>query len=162
MVDAGTHQVDMLRYVAGEVRDVFANFGQTSIHLLDPEATIYDSGSLSFTMESGAVGSMMESCMSKFYGSSDVRVFGPDFFLELSGNGKNLTIKDAERNETKTASVNASLAQCKAFVSAVISGSQQSILCNYEEGLKTLAFTMAANRSGAERRIVELESLWRE
>lgn len=156
LVDAGTHQVDMLRYVAGDFKDVFANFSQTSIRALDPDATIYDSGSLSFTMQSGAVGSMIESCMSKFHSGTEVKVFGQDFYLELSGNGKNLTIKEADRNETWSSEMNPFLEQCKSFVRAVSTGSREPILCDYEEGLKTLAFTLAANRSGVERRLIEL------
>jgi predicted dehydrogenase len=156
LVDAGTHQVDLIRFIAGEFKDVFANFGQTSIRQLDPDATIYDSGSLSFTMKSGAIGNMIESCMSKFFGGTEVRVWGSDFFVELSGNGKHLTIKEPDRTVAKSSERNASLEQAKAFVRAVLTGSQEPILCNYDDGLKTLAFTLGANRSGVERRVVEL------
>ncbi|WJH32822.1 Gfo/Idh/MocA family oxidoreductase [Paenibacillus sp. CC-CFT747] len=156
LVDAATHQVDLLRYAAGEFKEVFASFGQTAIRQLDPDATIYDSGALSFTMQSGAVGSLTESCMSTIHPGNEVRVYGSDFFLELSGNGRTLLIKDAGGEQTWTSEKNAFLEQARAFLQAVSTGSREPILCDYDDGLKTLEFTLAANRSGLERRVVEL------
>lgn len=156
LVDAATHQADMVRYLAGDVKDVYAKFSQKEIKKIDAEATIYDAGSLTFTMQSGAVGSLQESCLSKFHKGAEVRVYGFDFFVHLSGNGKTLTIMDEQQNTTRVANVVPMMEQAKAFLQAVETGSNESILCNYDDGLKTLEFILGANRSAEEQRTIEL------
>ncbi|MBP1988547.1 Gfo/Idh/MocA family protein [Paenibacillus eucommiae] len=147
LVDAVTHQIDMIRYISGEFSEVEAKFGRVSFEKLNPDVTIYDAGAITFTMESGAVGNITESCLSPHYSASDIKVFGPDFFLHLSNNGHTLTIIDSTQNITETTKVEAYFEQSKAFIEAVISGSQAPILSSYAEGLQTLAVTLAANKS---------------
>lgn len=156
LVDAGTHQVDTLRYIAGEYQNVYANFSSNEVHRLDPDATIYSGGALSFTMKSGAVGTMMESCITKYNGGSQVKIFGPDFALELSSNGKQLTIMDETGTTTRVSETIAATEQCLAFLKAVETGDRSAILSNYDEGLKTLEFTLEANRSAIVKQPIEL------
>lgn len=156
LVDAATHQADLIRFLAGEVKDVYAKFSQKEITKIDEKATIYDAGSLTFTMQSGAVGSLQETCLSKFHKGSEVRIYGYDFFVQLSKNGRTLTIMDEHQNMTRDAEVVAQHEQSKAFLQAVETGSQQSILCNYDDGLKTLKFILGANQSAVEQRTIIL------
>src|SRR5690606_18489697 len=96
LADAVTHQVDMIRYLAGEYQSVSARFGYNSIPGLYPDATIADAGAVTFSLSSGAVGTITESCISPHHGASEVKIFGADFFVQLSGNGRVLTIIDQE------------------------------------------------------------------
>lgn len=154
--DAVTHQIDMIRYLAGEYKDVSAQFGNNSIKTLKPEATIPDAGAVTFSLQSGAVGTITESCVSSFYGGSEIKFFGPDFFLHLAGNGKTLTIIDKEQNITITSKQDPAYEQDRTFVEAVAKGSGEAILCDYADGKKTLAFTLAAYRAAEERSTVSL------
>ncbi|WP_409344457.1 Gfo/Idh/MocA family protein [Paenibacillus sp. MBLB4367] len=154
LVDAVTHQVDMIRFMAGEFREVHANFGRLSFDRVNPEGTIYDAGAISFTMEQGTIGSITESCLSAYHSASDIKFFGQDFFVHLSGNGATLTIVDDKQNVTKVSKMDAYYEQSKAFIEAVKTGSRTPILSNYQDGLKTLAFTLAANRSSEESKPV--------
>jgi len=151
LVDTATHQVDMIRYVAGGIREVQAAFGRVSFDRTEPESTIPDAGTINFYMDSGAVGSLTESCLSPFHASSDIKLFGPDFFVHLVSNGSGLTIIDNERNLTVAAELDPGYEQCRALIDAVKSGNQSLILCDYAEALKTLEVTLAANRSSDER-----------
>ncbi|MDF2721359.1 MAG: oxidoreductase [Paenibacillus sp.] len=146
--DAVTHQIDMTRYIAGEFRNVYAQFGNNSIQGIYPEATIPDGGAVSFAMQNGAVGTLTESCISKLHSASEIKVFGPDYFLHLTGNGKNLTIKEKDQTETIESKLVASYEQDKAFIDAVASGSRDNILCTYSDGLRSLEVSLAAIRSG--------------
>ncbi|MBP1990694.1 Gfo/Idh/MocA family protein [Paenibacillus eucommiae] len=147
LVDTVTHQVDMIRYLAGEFREVRAQFGRVSFDQTDPESTIYDAGAISFSMNSGTIGSLTESCVSPFYSGSDIKFFGHDFFVHLSGNGSNLTIIDNEQHIVETNKLDPGYEQCRTLIEAIRSGSQASILCSYTDALRTLEVTLAANQS---------------
>lgn len=154
--DAVTHQIDMVRYVVGgEFRNVHAQFG-TKITDIYPDATIPDAGVMTFAMESGAVGTLTESCISKFHSASEIKIFGSDFFLHLAGNGGTLTIKDKDQNETFVSKQSPSYEQDKAFVEAVAAKSKDGILCSYEDGMRTLAVSLAAIRSGESGETIKL------
>jgi predicted dehydrogenase len=155
MVDSVTHQLDMVRFVAGEFREVYAQFSQTSMTRLNPEATIFDAGAVTFTLESGAVGTVTESCVSRLHGGSEVKLFGPDFFVHLYDNGAKLSIVDERHTETHVSKVNPYLAQDRTFIEAVASGKQEGILSSYADGLRSLAATLAPNYSFKERRAVD-------
>lgn len=151
LVDAVTHQIDMIRYVAGEFNEVEAKLGRVSFDSLQSKGSIYDAGSIAFSMEQGTVGSIAESCLSPFHTASDLKLFGHDFFVYLSQNGAVLTIIDGGQNETVTSAMDPYFEQCKAFVEAVTHRTQAPILSSYADGARTLAVTLAANRSSLER-----------
>lgn len=154
--DAVTHQIDMIRYLAGDYREVTAQFGRNTIRTLKPEATIPDAGAVTFSLESGAVGTITESCLSSFYSGSEIRFIGADFMLHLAGNGKILTIIDNTQNITMTSKLDPVYEQDNAFVQAVASGSGEGIKCNYADGMRTLAFTIAAYKAADERSAVRV------
>ncbi len=158
LVDAVTHQVDMIRYIAGEYSSVFCSAGRLSLEKVNPDATIYDASALSFTLKSGTVGSITESCFSPFHTGSEIKFFGADFFVHIELNGKKVTIVDKDQNETFTSEDNASFVQDRAFFDAILSGSQKLVLSNYADGMKTLEFSLAANRSAVERKNMEFRA----
>ncbi|WP_214627393.1 Gfo/Idh/MocA family protein [Paenibacillus agaridevorans] len=157
LVDAVTHQVDMIRYLAGELAEVHAHFGRASLTETAPESTIYDAGAISFATASGAVGSVTESCVSPYHRGSEIKLFGADFFVHIVNN-KTITIIDAERNETLTSDQNAMYMQDRAFVEAVKNGRQELVCSSYADGVRTLAFTLAANQSAVEKRTISLQA----
>jgi len=156
LADAVTHQVDMIRFVAGEYRNVSAMFGHNSIKSVYPDATIADAGAVTFTLQSGAVGTITESCVSNYHSESEIKFFGRDFFVGLSGNGQVLTISDKDQQITVTSRLDPAYEQDKAFVEAVAAGSSDNILCRYADGKNTLAFTLAAHKSAEERGTIEI------
>jgi len=151
LVDTATHQVDMIRYVGGEIREVQAVFGRVSFEQIEPDSTIPDAGAMNFVMDSGAVGSLTESCLSPFHAGSDIKFFGTDFFVHLSQNGSQLTLIDNEQNLTVTAERDPGYEQCRTLVDAVKSGNPSLILCDYADALRTLEVTLAANKSEQNR-----------
>jgi len=160
LVDAVTHQVDLVRYLIGEFAQVYASFGRNSIREINPEATIYDSGALTFTMANGAVGTLTESCLSPHHSGSEIKIFGPDYYLALSRNGSQITIVDEVQNVTKTTKMDAYFEQDKQFAQAVAANCSESILSSYGDAARTLAFTLAANRSFIEQQSVRLDEAW--
>ncbi|MCQ6559811.1 Gfo/Idh/MocA family protein [Paenibacillus mendelii] len=156
LVDAVTHQVDMIRYLAGEFHEVEAKFGRVSFDAQQKQGTIYDAGSITFSMEQGTIGSITESCFSVHHSASDVKLFGPDFFVHLSNNGFTLTIVDENQNETMTSTMEPYFEQCKTFIDAIARNTQESILSSYSDAARTLAVTLAANQSSLEHTALQL------
>lgn len=151
LVEQSTHQVDLIRYLAGDFKDVHAIHVQRHIHQLHPEATVYDVGVFSFTLQSGAAGNFSNTSLSRHYGRADVELFGRDFYIALEGNGTKLRIIDDEQDVTIESSLDFYLEQNRTFIEAVRTKRQDLILCDYDEAVATLAVTLAVNESAAER-----------
>ncbi|GGD98492.1 Gfo/Idh/MocA family protein [Paenibacillus nasutitermitis] len=154
LVEQSTHQLDLIRYLAGEFKEVQAIHVQRHIQQIDPEATAYDVGTVSFVLESGAIGNITSTCIANYGGRSGVEFYGHDFFVSIDG--ATLRIIDAQQDTTVKSEVDFYLEQDKAFVEAVRTGKQELLLCDYSEAADTLAVTLAANESAATRAAVSL------
>ncbi|UKS24685.1 Gfo/Idh/MocA family oxidoreductase [Paenibacillus sp. HWE-109] len=153
LVEQSTHQVDLVRYLAGEFDFVEANYAQRHIQRNYPEATVYDVGIVSFGLRSGALGTISNTSLSRHVGRGDVEFFGHDFYVSVSG--MTLRIVDDTQDITVTSEMDFYLEQNRAFVAAVKSGRQELVLGDYSEAAVTLEVTLAANESAeAKRRIV--------
>lgn len=153
LVDAVTHQVDLIRYLAGEFQEVYANFGRSVLDRTSPDTTIYDGGALTFRMASGAVGTITESCVSPIERGSVIKLIGEDFSLSIASNHQ-VTIADAAGSVTHSSEQNMMIEQARAFLSAVETGNQALIASDYRDARQTLRFTLAANRSAEIRTAV--------
>ncbi len=153
-VDQSTHQVDLIRYLASDIAEVHAQFKQRSIHRSDPDATIYDVGTVSLQLKSGGIGTMILTCNNDYYIRSGLELMGHNFYVQIDG--RSLKIIDEDREITEVSRVDSIVEQDQAFIQAVESGSQDRILSSYSESLRTLAVTLAANRSAEEHRPVEI------
>jgi predicted dehydrogenase len=144
LVEQATHTVDMTRYLAGEVKSVYArmNFGQ----LEDKTgATIPSSATVCLDFENGAVGHIDTSCIQPDW-RSGLEVLGRDYRLTLSG--RTLTILQGGElltYESQTAS--SYKAQDNAFIDAIRTGNHSLIRSTYDDALRTAEVTLAANKS---------------
>ncbi|RXZ81537.1 gfo/Idh/MocA family oxidoreductase [Paenibacillaceae bacterium] len=148
LVEQSTHQLDLIRYLAGEFQSVQAVHALRSAMLKsDPAATAYDAGTVSFTLQSGAVGNITSSSLVRHGGRSGVEFYGDGFFVSIFGN--ELRIVDDSQDVTVRSSEDFYLLQNTAFVEAIRTGNQQLIRGDYSEAVSTLAVTLAANESAA-------------
>lgn len=145
IVEQATHQVDLIRYLAGEFERVQSVYAQRTIRSIDPEATIPDVGVVAFTMRSGAIGSVVNSCVSPHYGRGDVELFGPDFYMAIKGHS--LVIHDAEQKLSEKCDTDFYLEQDRAFIEAIRTGRQELVLGSYKEAVATLEATLSFNDS---------------
>jgi len=137
-----THQVDCMRWIAGNVEQVFARYGHQVAGDI-PSMTVPDSQVVVLEFAGGAVGYVSTSCILRAGGGQnhmqvlleDLRVdVGRDLVIQPEGA---LPVPDAYDGDGIDA----------AFVRAVATGDRSHILCDYEEGLRTAAVSIAANRS---------------
>ncbi|WP_409343057.1 Gfo/Idh/MocA family protein [Paenibacillus sp. MBLB4367] len=150
LVDQTTHQIDLIRYLAGEIDEVFAQFDIRAIRQDDSAATIYDVGTVALRLEGGAVGNVSNTCTLPQVVRSEVEITGRNFYVQLNGNS--LRIVDDRQDVTELSRMDFYMEQDRRFIDAVQSRSQEMVLGSYTDALETLAVTLAANESAAVRK----------
>lgn len=152
LVEQSTHIMDMMRYLAGDIERVQADMSLqvlTDIEGID----IPDVTSVNMRFESGAVGHL-DSSITQYDHRMGVEIMGRDFRVEI--NGTTLTIIEKDETTSYPSEVNFYEVQDRTFIEAVKANNQELILASYEDGLKTLAVTLAANQSDELGEIVKL------
>lgn len=145
MVEQTTHIVDLARYLCGEIVEVYA--AMTTRALADVEDfTVTDVGTMTAKFASGALGSFSNTCLLKGFGYTvGLHVVTQDIVVEVeSSRCRALT---AAGEEVVPPDGNPTVEEDRAFVRAVATGDRAGILSPYEDALRTLAVTLAANRS---------------
>ncbi|WP_338788716.1 Gfo/Idh/MocA family oxidoreductase [Metabacillus sp. FJAT-53654] len=155
LVEQSTHTLDLMRYLAGEIDNVYANM---SLQVLSdiPNMDIPDVTSVNVTFESGAVGHL-DSSMIQFDHRSGVEILGKDFRILIDG--ADLSIVEKDSTITYKSKVDFYQEQDRVFIEAVMKGDPGLLLSNYEDGVKTLAVTLASNKSSEMGLPIKLSSL---
>jgi predicted dehydrogenase len=143
LVEQATHTVDLVRYLGGEINKVYANMSlQVSSEI--PNIDIPDVTSVNVTFENGAVGHIDSAIIQPDH-RSGLEILGRDFRVVIDGG--NLTIIDKEATVTYKSKVDFYEEQDKAFIEAIQTNNESLLLSSYENAVKTLAVTLAANQS---------------
>jgi predicted dehydrogenase len=148
-----THQIDLMRYLGGEIVEVYAQYSLRTMTDVD-NLDIPDCQGAMFKFIDGAIGIVATSPMMRQGGGvSDLKFLVDDHILEWRVNGNLLTPDDdpevtAEPDETDTIDA--------AFMAAIRSGDSGPIPCSYRAGLQTSAVTIAANVSARLGKPVEV------
>ena len=157
LVEMATHQIDMLRWVMGEVAAVSASYSFERLFKGEVGMTIPESQAVLLHFESGASATLSITCAvgKAWMGSMDfvlrdARVSVKGEAIEIAPDG--IYRLPLPPDETLTAD--------EAFVRAVATGDRSLLLSPYEDGVKTAAVTLAANRSAEEGgRLVRVKEL---
>lgn len=153
LLEQATHTIDMMRYLIGEVEEVHAMLANRAL----PEIDCPDTHVVTLKFEGGALGSLTA------YWAYDPRdwsnanlldILFEDSLLNWSGGGIRIT-QDGETEE-RTGS-NRSIDEV--FVHAVRTGDPSGILSPYSDAVKSLAVSLAANASGAERAVKRVSEM---
>lgn len=152
VVEQATHIVDWLRYLAGDIERVQAFMAARSAAA--PRGDINDASTVNLAFASGAVGHVSAT----FTQTDDrfgVEILGEGFRLRMDM--RELEITEGDTVTTHHPSVDCYAAQDHAFLSAVATGDHSLIRSTYEDAAKTLAVTLAANRSAESGGVVSLK-----
>lgn len=159
LIEMATHQVDLLRYLVGEVRTVYAAAATRINHLARPDYTIFDVNCMTLTFENGAVGNFANNFISGHgvpAAARGLHIFCDGLTLSLE---PDLRAISADRTEELPATPNPMPTQDAAFVRAVAEGRPELLLSDYASGLRTLAVTIAGDRSARTGRPVDVLAL---
>jgi myo-inositol 2-dehydrogenase / D-chiro-inositol 1-dehydrogenase len=149
-VEQTTHIVDLARYLCGEVTEVYAAFATQALQDV-PDFSVWDVGTVTLKFASGAVGQIANTCLLNQGYTVALHVVTPDLILEHSGS---LRVLRGGKAETIRPAVNPTELEDRTFLQAVQSGDASAIRSPYDDALKTLAVTLAANESAQTGRAV--------
>ncbi|QHW33694.1 Gfo/Idh/MocA family oxidoreductase [Paenibacillus rhizovicinus] len=153
LVEQTTHTVDMVRFLAGDVSKVYAQMALRVMGDIE-NLNIPDVGTVALTFESGAIGHV-DTCFIQPDHRVGVEVQGKDFRVLVEGS--KLTITDKEGTQTVNSETeDIMFAQDSAFIDAVITGNRSLILAPYDDALRTVEITLAANQSALSGNPVQL------
>ena len=141
LVEQTTHQIDMIRYVAGEITEVQAYYALRTLGDVE-NLDIPDNYAVTFKMESGAIGSLSSCCSLREGGGAS----GIDFILDdarMTLTGAKVSV--APEGDLGKPPEEKDIDQV--FVNAVRTGDRSEILSDLEDGIRSLDVSLAANRS---------------
>jgi len=144
-VEQTTHIVDLLRYVAGEVKEVYAAYGSRVMAEKEENVTVSDVGSVVLKLESGVIATISNTCAIPAGDRSGLHFYTDKGVLEL-GHGGLTDITAGVRTEYANAN-DPYDAENAAFLHAVRTGDTTLIASTYSDAWKTHQVTMAANQS---------------
>ena len=146
MVEQTTHIVDMARYLAGDIVQVSAFETRQVMHTKVENCNVADAATANLVFANGAVGNISNTCMLEAWGESSLRVMADAFTLHIKWD--TLTWTSPEDSGEFKMTRDGYAAEDQAFIHAVKTGDRSVINCDYEDGYRTLAVTVAANKSG--------------
>jgi predicted dehydrogenase len=145
LVEQATHQVDTLRYLIGDITEVYAKMKLRHLGHLD-HYDIADIGTTTFEFADGAIGNIVTSTGLSTERKQTIDIMGENF--RVSVGSKKVTIVENDKVIADIAVKNDKfLDEDRSFIEAIRTGDQSKLLADYESGMETLAVTLAANRS---------------
>ena len=143
LVEQATHVADLMRYLAGEVSQVFALMATR--HLADkPELDIADVTTVSVRFASGAIGHVDACCIQPDH-RIGLEIQGRDF--RVAYEGTTLTLVDGDSKITLPNGGGIFKEQDDTFIRAILENKPALIRSSYADALKSLEVTVAANES---------------
>lgn len=154
LVEQSTHAVDLIRYLCGEVEEVYAAYGHRYIREAAPDADVPDVGSVTMKLSNGIVATVSNTCILPGGYRSGLDLYTSKGVLEIRLSGLKANGKDRSteyRNLTDTY-----VLENAAFIHAVRTGDRSLIRSDYLDAFRTLEVTAAADVSADEGRPVRL------
>ena len=144
LVEQTIHQVDAMRYVAGEVEEVYAQYALRTLGDVE-NLDIPDSQAVMMKLRSGALATLSTSPMLiKGGGRGDMVFLLRDQIFTLGFGGNSL---EPEADPWLCAKPEPTANIDEVFVRAIREGDQSLLPCSYREGLMSVDVVLAANRS---------------
>ena len=143
IVEQSTHIFDWLRYFLGEIESVQA-FGHDGPD--DTIADFDDSTTVNLRFVNGAVGSIVSTCSARVHDTFVTELLGREFYLRLKMDTELTGYIDQDEIDYR-GEERGYFRQVERFVAAVEAQDQSLVRTSYADAVKTLAATLAANRS---------------
>ena len=143
MVEQTTHVFDLIRYFLGDVANVHA-YGVKGVS--EDIADFEECTVCNLQFESGAVGNITSTCVARAHDNFATELVGDDIYLKLT---HDLGLRGQIGGEgiDYTGTEAGYFRQVEQFIKAVEANDQGLVRSSYADAVKTLAVTLAANRS---------------
>ena len=160
LLDNGCHMMDLARYLAGDVKSVFARTATLGF-----EIEVEDVGAVSLEFQSGALGTV-EAAWTATGWEEGFWVYGTDAALECTNRLGKRTLRFAHRQGTGSdwAKLDETIydvqdegghsEEIAAFIRSIRNGTPP--ICSGEDGLESVRLVLSAYQSARERRVIDL------
>ncbi|WP_338552974.1 Gfo/Idh/MocA family oxidoreductase [Paenibacillus sp. KS-LC4] len=155
-VEQTTHIVDLLRYLLGEVTEVYAAYGDRIMAGKEEGVEVPDIGTATFKLANGAVASISNTCAISAGERAGLHIYTDKGVLELGHHG--LIDIEASRKTEYVNKRDPYQLENEAFLHAVRTGDTSRIRSTYADALRTQEITVAANQSAKSGLPVHLPS----
>lgn len=145
LVEQTTHIVDLLRYLCGEVKEVYAAYALKVMGEKVEGTDVPDVGTVTMKLANGMVATISNTCMMPVGHHVGLDIYTDKGVLEVRGNS--LTEIEQEGVQTHNNVLQPSVQEDEAFVYALRTGDTSRILSDYEDSLRTHEITIAATES---------------
>lgn len=157
VVEQSTHVFDLIRLLVGDVTRVAAEIDNLIVAKEVEHMTSEDFSIVVMRFKSGAMGVVCSSCASQnTFSGTVVRIIAKQSALEHVGHAKTLRIFKRDHTEEIRSQMDALLEEDKVFVEAVRTGDTSKIRSSFEDAMKTLEVTIAANKAAEGKAVVSL------
>lgn len=160
LTEQHTHAVDLMRYLCGEIEHVYA-VGGIQLSREVPNLDIFDVNACTIRFVNGAPGIIGNSCAAPagaaVFPPHLVHVVARDMLLSVNESRTVIRHADGESEEIQS-QVDDNLEMNRTFIQAVGTGNQAGIRSPYDDALRTLAVTLACQRSAETGQPIPLEA----
>ena len=154
MVEQTTHIIDLARHLCGEITEVY---GAAAVRTRDDDNPfdVSDVATITVKFASGAVGTISNTSQLQGLGYTiGLHVVTPDVVVEIDHN--QFRALRAGKEEIVKGGNNPYLEEDQVFVRAVQTGDPSAVKSSYQDAVKTLAVSLAANESAASGKPVRI------
>lgn len=152
MVEQTTHIIDLARYLAGDVTQVFGLAGHKDREQF-PGLDVATASTASLRFANGAIGNLASTCLLNWGHRVGLHVFGEGLALELTDH--DIMIDVGAGRPVQHAQGDPVWREDRDFIDAV-RGEPNRIRCSYGEALKTHRVALAINQSAHEGRAIDI------
>ncbi|RKN74132.1 Gfo/Idh/MocA family protein [Paenibacillus ginsengarvi] len=142
-VEQSTHAVDLVRYLCGEIREVYAAFGYRHIREIDKGADVADVGSVILKLDNGIVATISNTCLLPAGHRSGLDLYTSGGVMEIRSNSLK-AIGKARTTEYRSSDADPYTLENEAFLHAVRTGDTSRIRSDYADAFRTFEATAAA------------------
>jgi myo-inositol 2-dehydrogenase/D-chiro-inositol 1-dehydrogenase len=149
-----THIVDLLRYLCGEVREVYAAYALQVMGEQVEGTNVPDVGSVTMKLANGMVATISNTCLLPIGHHVGLDIYTDKGVLELRSDALRELTSAGVQSHPNIA--NPYFIEDEAFIYALRTGDTSRILSDYEDSLRTHEITMAANESAVSGKPISL------
>ena len=149
VIEQSTHVFDLMRYLEGDISLVYAEIDNIiAKRFIYSDMTSEDSSVVTLRFKSGAIGVVVSSCVSQnTFSGTFLRFITKDAVIEHLCHSKTLKIYENNKIQEIRSNVDPYFEEDKTFIDAVRTGDSSKIKSSFEDAVKTLKVTLAANES---------------